>query len=94
MLLNREAMESIQKRLVTIKVRDVVWSDASFVLVFNQIPDCRISKCTRDKCSAWFACAELGAAISAEGELCGPSSDWEQLFLRKVWLILCLAQIL
>lgn len=87
-------MESIQKRLVTIKVRDVVWSDASFVLVFNQIPDCHVSKCTQDKCSAWFACAELGAAISAEAELCGPSSDWEHLFLRKVWLILCLAQIL
>lgn len=61
----------------------------------NHIPDRPVSTCTQDKCSVGFACAELGAVISAEAELCGPSGDWEPLFVQEglADLVFCLNSV-
>jgi len=84
MLPNREALESIQKRPVTIKIKQRCSLGIYLIHTgVNQIPYHPISKCTQDKCSVWFACAELGAVISAETELCGPRNDWDPLFAQE-----------
>lgn len=59
----------------------MVWADASFMLVLITFQIALSPNAHRT--STRFACAELGAVISAEAELCGPSSDWEPLFLQE-----------